>query len=231
MAARRTSLLAAVALSAIVGVAGTGIGATTATVAPSATVLGTLSLAEPTSKESDPPLCTNALAPLDTDDCTDVTFGGSSPRVLNLGALSGTDVQAASLRWRVSTTNPTGYRVVMSNPGSAPLLRTTGGASIADMPTSPLVPAASVPGATAFGVALGDPATDSEGAVPPAWASAGQQGELFSGIPAAGMVVAERGGAATSDPFTATFAAAAIASSPPSAGAYAGTVRVTATAL
>ena len=213
---------------------GTGFGATDSTQLPSASVVGTLSLTDPAAKGSDPPLCTNAGAPLDTDDCTDVAFTGGSSKVLKLGSLSGTDVQAGSLTWRVTTTNPTGYRVHMSNAGAAPLLRSSS-SSIADMPTSaPFKPASAVDDATHFGVAMGDPATDAEGAVAYSgspWVTGGQQGELFSGIPATGMVVAERSSAQTSDPFTATFAVAAIASAQPAPGSYAGTVRIVASAL
>ncbi len=211
-----------------------GFGASTGTIAPSATVAGTLALTDPAAKSADPPVCTDALAPLDTDDCADVTFAASPTKVLTLGSLSGTDVQAASLRWMVTTTNPTGYRVQMSNAGPAPLLQGSAG-SIADMQTSPLVPASGVKDATHFGVAMGDPAADNESAVAyagsPWLTGGGQQGELFSGIPTTGMVVAERATPQTNDPFTATFAAAAIASQPPAPGSYAGTVRIVASAL
>jgi hypothetical protein len=212
----------------------TGFGATTATVAPDATVVGTLALTDPATKSADPPVCTDALAPLDTDDCADTAFVASPSKVLDLGSLSGTDVQAASLRWLVTTTNPTGYRVHMSNAGPAPLLRSSAGA-IADMQSAPLVPAAAVKDATHFGVALGDPVADNESAVAfpgSPWVTAGgQQGELFGGIPTTGMVVAERSTPQANDPFTATFAAAAIASQPPAPGAYSGTVRIVASAL
>lgn len=211
--------------------ASTGFGATTTTQAPTAQVMGTLSLTDPTAKGAEPPVCTDALAPLDTDDCTDVTFTGGPTKLLNLGSLAGSDVQAGSLRWMVTTTNPTGYRVLMSNAGTAPLL-TTGTETIADMQTSPLVPAASVDDATHFGVALGDPVADNESAVPSSWATAtGAQGELFSGIPTTGLVVAERVTPQTNDPFTATFAVAAVAGQQPAAGSYAGTVRVVASAI
>ncbi|MCW2922297.1 MAG: hypothetical protein JWL76_2171 [Thermoleophilia bacterium] len=223
-------VLASVALVA----SGTGFGATDSTQLPSANVVGTLALTDPAAKSADPPVCTDAAAPLDTDNCGDVTFSGTgSGKVLKLGSLSGSDVQAGSLRWTVTTTNVTGYRVHMSNVGAAPLLRSAG-STIADMSTGPLVAASAVDDATHFGVAMGDPAADNEGAVSytgSPWVTGGQQGELFSGIPTSGMVVAERTSAQTADPFTATFAAASVASAQPAPGSYAGTVRVVASAL
>jgi hypothetical protein len=214
--------------------ASTGFGATTSTVLPNTNLVGMLALTDPATKGTDPPVCTDAVAPLDTDNCTDTTFTPGAGKVLRLGALSGSDVQAASLTWSVTTTNPSGYRVHMSNAGAAPLLRSSG-STIADMQTSaPLVPAAAVDDATHFGVAMGDPAADNQSAVDfpgSPWVASGQQGELFSGIPTAGMVVAERAIPQTNDPFTATFAAASIASQPPAPGSYAGTVRIVASAL
>lgn len=211
----------------------TGFGATSTTQNPSANVLGMLALTDPVALGAAPPVCTDALAPLDTDDCGDVSFTPGVSQVLNLGSLSGSDVQAGSLTWRVTTTNLSGYQVRMSNAGTAPLLKGAAG-SIPDMQTSPLVPAASVDDATHFGVAMGNPASDNESAVSfpgSPWVANGQQGELFSGIPTTGMVIAERGTPQTNDAFTATFAAAAIASQAPAAGSYSGTVRVIASAI
>lgn len=225
-------LLSALACACVL-LGATGFGATTSTQTPSANVVGVLALTDPTAKSADPPVCTDALAPLDTDDCGDVTFTGGATKLLNLGALSGSDVQAGSLRWTVTTTNPTGYRVHMSNAGAAPLLQGSAG-SIADMQTSPLVPASAVDDATHFGVAMGDPAADNESAVAftgSPWVNAGQQGELFSGIPAAGMVVAERLTPQANDPFTATFAVAAVIGQQPTPGTYSGTVRLVASAI
>jgi hypothetical protein len=230
---RRPAVAVGVLTALVLVAAGTGFGATDSTQLPSANVVGTLSLTDPAAKSADPPVCTDAGAPLDTDNCGDVTFTGGSSKVLRLGSLSGSDVQAASLRWTVTTTNATGYRVHMSNVGAAPLLRSAG-STIPDMSTGPLVPAGAVDDATHFGVAMGDPAADNEGAVSytgSPWVTGGQQGELFSGIPASGMVVAERTGARTADPFTATFAVASVASAQPASGSYAGTVRVVASAL
>jgi hypothetical protein len=210
-----------------------GFGATSTTQNPSANVVGMLALTDPVALGAAPPVCTDAVSPLDTDDCTDVSFTPGASKVLSLGALSGTDVQAGSLTWQVTTTNAAGYQVRMSNAGTAPLLKSTSG-SIADMQTSPLVPASAVASATHFGVAMGNPASDNESAVSfpgSPWVAAGQQGELFSGIPTTGMVIAERGTPQTNDPFTATFAAAAIASQPPAPGSYSGTVRVVASAI
>ncbi len=213
---------------------GTGFGATSATQVPNASVAGTLSLTDPAAKSADPPVCTDAVAPLDTDNCTDVSFTGGSGKVLRLGSLSGADVQAGSLRWTVTTSNPTGYRVHMSNAGAAPLL-SSGSSTIADMPYLPAsVAQGAVAGGTHFGVAMGDPAADNEGAVSytgSPWLNGAQQGEVFAGIPTSGMVVAERSGAQTNDPFTATFAVASTAAAQPAAGAYAGTVRIVASAL
>ncbi len=208
--------------------ASSGFGATTADIDPTANVVSTLSLTDPAAKGADPGVCGAALAPLDTDDCTDVTFAGGASKVLKLGSLVGADVQAGALRWTVTTTNPTGYRVLMQNPGAAPLMR-SGSASIADMSTSTLVPATGVDDATHFGVAMGDEASDAEGSIPASWETGtGGQGELFSGIPTAGMVVAERTTPQTNDPFTATFAVASVAGQQPAPGSYAGTVLVTA---
>lgn len=231
--ARIGSGVVVVLVAAALMASGTGFGATNSTQLPSANVVGTLSLTDPGAKNADPPLCTDAGAPLDTDNCSDVTFSGGSNKVLRLGALSGSDVQAGSLTWRVTTTNPTGYRVHMSNVGAAPLMRSSA-STIADMSTGPLVAASSVDDATHFGVAMGDPAADNEGAVSypsSPWVAGGQQGELFSGIPVSSMVVAERASAQTNDPFTATFAIASTAGAQPAPGSYAGTVRLVASAL
>jgi hypothetical protein len=191
-------------------------------------------MTDPTVKNADPAPCTDAVAPLDTDNCADVSFSGSgASKVLKLGSLSGSDVQAGSLTWKVTTTNPTGYAVRMSNAGAAPLLRSST-STIPDMGTSPLVALAAVDDATHFGVAMGDGATDAEGAVSYAgspWVTGGQQAELYSGIPVGGMDVCRRTTAQTDDPCTATFAAASIASQPPTPGSYAGTVRMVASAL
>ena len=229
---RATAALACVLACVGLAASATGFGAT-ATQNPSATVIGTISLTDPTVKGANPSVCTDALAPLDTDDCTDVAFTGGASKVLSLGALSGSDVQAGSLRWLVTTTSVTGYRVRMSNAGPAPLLRSSG-STIADMQSSPLVPAASVDDATHFGVALGDAVADNEGAVDFAgspWVSGGQQGELYSGIPTGGMVVAERTTPQADDPFTASFAVASVAGQQPAPGSYSGTVRVVASII
>lgn len=229
----RVAALLLALLASVAAFASTGLGAASSTQLPTASVVGTLSMTDPVGKSADPPVCGNALAPLDTDDCTDVTFAPGASPVLSLGSLAGTDVQAGSLRWTVTTTNPLGYQVVMENAGAAPLLRSAT-SSIPDMQTSPLVPAASVDDATHFGVAMGDPAADNESAVDypgSPWVTAGQQGERFSGIPVGGMVVARQSTPQTNDPFTATFAVASIAQQQPATGSYAGTVRVTASAL
>jgi hypothetical protein len=232
---RRTLVaLAALAASALVLASATGFGATGSTQTPSATLLGMLALTDPVAKSADPPVCTAALAPLDTDGCADVAFAGGASKVLDLGSVSGSDVQAGSLRWQVTTTNPFGYRVHMSNAGPAPLLQGTAG-SIPDMSTSPMVPAAAVDDSTHFGVAMGNPATSNESAVSyggsPWVLGDGTQGAVFSGIPTGGMVIAERTTAQANDPFTATFAVAAIAGQQPAPGSYAGTVRIVASAL
>lgn len=222
-------LLATLACVALLACA-SGFGASSATPLVTANVLSTISLTDPGAKSADPPLCTDAVAPLDTDNCADVTFTPGATNVLKLGALAGSDVQAGSLRWMVSTTSPTGYVVRMSNAGAAPVLRSAS-SSIADMQSSPLVPTASVDDITAFGVAMGDPATDNEAAVDfpgSPWVASGQQGELFSGIPVSGMEIAKRTTPQSNDPFTATFAVAATAGQQPAIGSYAGTVRIVA---
>ena len=233
--ARAASLLLGMLLLVAFFAAATGFGASVSTQLPSATVRGTLSMTDPTTKNADPALCTDAVAALDSDNCGDVTFSGTgSGKVLKLGALSGTDVQAGALTWQVATTNPTGYVVRMSNAGTAPLLRSSS-STIPDMSTSPLVALAAVDDATHFGVAMGNAATDAESSVNYAgspWVTGGQQAELYSGIPAAGMDVCRRATAtAGNDPCTATFAVASISSQPPTPGSYAGTVRMVASAL
>ena len=88
--------------------------------------------------------------------------------------------------------------------------------------------------ATQFGVALGDAATDSEASVNFAlspWVTGGQQGELFRGVPTSSMVVAQRTSPQTNDPFTVTFAVASTTGQQPPAGAYAGTVQLTASVI
>jgi hypothetical protein len=231
---RRPAVLVGMLATVALATSATGFGATDSTQLPSANVVGTLALTDPAVKSADPPVCTDAVAPLDTDNCGDVAFVGGSSKVLKLGSLSGTDVQAGSLRWTVTTTNSTGYRVHMSNIGAAPLLRSSS-STIADMPYLPSTVASSaVDDSTHFGVAMGDPAADGEGAVSftgSPWVTGGQQGEVFAGIPTTGMVVAERSSAQTADPFTATFAAASVASAQPTAGSYAGTVRIVASAI
>ena len=229
-----TAIVGLIVLAALWASA-TGFGATSSTQLPNANVLGTLSMTDPTAKAAEPGVCTDAVAPLDTDNCGDVTFSGSgSSKVLKLGALSGSDVQAGALTWLVSTTNPTGYAVHMENAGAAPLLRSSAG-SIPDMSTSTAVPQSSVDDATHFGVAAGDAATDAQGSVSYAgspFVSSGQQGELFLGVPSGSQVdVARRTGPQANDPFTLTFAAASISSSPPAPGSYAGTVRLTAAVI
>lgn len=210
----------------------TGFGATSSTVTPTANVVSTISLTDPVAKAADPPVCTDAVAPLDTDDCGDVTFTPGASRTLKLGSLSGSDVQAGSLRWQVSTTSPTGYVVRMSNAGTAPLLRSSTG-TIPDMGSG--VAATAVDDSTAFGVAWGDPGADNEGAVgfagSPWVTGAGQQGELFSGISTTAVDVARRTTPQTNDPFTGTFAVAAVASSQPTPGSYAGTMRLVASII
>jgi hypothetical protein len=230
------ALLAGALVCVAMVCAGTGFGATfTATRNPEANVLGTISLTDPVALSVAPPVCTDALAPLDTDNCGDVGFVGGASKTLNLGSLSGSDVQAGSLRWLVTTTSATGYNVYLANAGAAPVLQASGGGSIADMQTSPLVPASGVDDATHFGVAMGDPAADNETAVDytasPWVTSGGQQGELFSGIPPTGIKIAESTSSQNNDPFTATFAAASIVNQQPTPGAYAGTLRLTASII
>ena len=230
---RRILLIPACLVVAAIAASGTGFGASSGTSGASANLVGTLSMTDPTAVATTNPVCTRAVATNDTDGCGDVTYVGSPQRVLGLGALTGSDVQAGSLTWRVTTTNPAGYVVHRSNPGAAPLLRSSGG-NIADMPGAP-IPATAVDDATHFGVAMGDAGSDGEGAVSfggsPWITSAGQQGELFRSVPTGGMIVAQRTSPQSSDPVMATFAAASIAGSPPAPGAYSGTVQVIASAL
>ena len=226
------SLLGVLALAALF--ASTGLGASSSTEVPEAAVVSALSLTDPVALTGTPAVCSDTLAPLDTDDCGDVSFASGSLKVLRLGALAGTDVQAGALQWSVTTTNATGYRVHMSNVGAAPLMQ-SGANAIPDMSTSTLVAASAVDDATHFGVAMGDSVADNQASVDfpgSPWVTAGgQQGELFSGVPVGGRVIAERATPQTNDPFTATFAAAAVASQQPASGAYAGTIRITAAVI
>lgn len=214
--------------------AGTGFGAAATTQLPSATVLPTISLADPTALAATPPVCGDAVAPLDTDDCGDVTFSASPSPVLSLGSLAGTDVQAGALTWAVSTTSVTGYRAVLYNPGPAPVLRGPSD-SVPDLPASPMTAASAVDDATGFGVAVGNASTDAEGAVSftgSSWVTpTGAQGELFRDVPTGGVTIAERATPQTDDPFTVTFAAASIASDQPTPDAYAGEVRLIASII
>lgn len=233
----RTSVFFACVACALVCAAlwaSTGFGATSASISPSAEVVGSLTLTDPTTLTGTPPVCTDALAPTDTDDCTDVSLVTSPAHVLRLGSLAGADVQAGSLTWQVTTSNPTGYQVYLANAGGSPVL-TSGSNSIADMQSTPMVPATAVDDATHFGVAMGNPAADNEVAVAyvgSPWVTAGsQQGELFRGIPTVNMLIAEHGSAQTNDPLTATFAVAAVPGTQPAPGAYAGTLTLTALAI
>jgi hypothetical protein len=233
-APRASAVLACLAVLAAFASAATGFGASSSSQNATANVLATISLTDPSAKAADPPVCTDALAPLDTDNCADTTFTPGASQVLRLGALSGSDVQAGSLSWSVTTTSPTGYRVYLSNAGAAPFLRGTAG-SIPDMQTAPLVPASAVDDATHFGVALGDAASDNQAAVDfpgSPWVTAtSQPGELFSGITTSAMKIAERTTPQSNDPFTLTFAAASIASQPPAPGSYAGTANLVASVI
>lgn len=215
--------------------AATGFGATSATRAPEANLLATISLSDPVALGATPPVCTDALAPLDTDDCAGASFTPGASKVLSLGPLTGTDVQAASLQWKVTTTGTSGYVVHMSNPGTSPVLRSSDG-TIGDISTTNLVPATALDDGTHFGVAMGDPAGDDEDAVDysgsPWVTSGGEQGAIFSGIPTgSGMVVARRGAAIANDPITATFAASQISGQQAAPGSYAGSVRLTASVV
>lgn len=229
---RRTTVVLGVLAVLAAAVSGTGFGATSGNHDASANLVGSLSMADPAAVSTTTPVCSQTVATADTDGCTDVAFANAT-RVLTLGALSGNDVQAGSLTWKVTTTNPTGYVVHMSNAAAAPVMRSSG-STIADMPDT-AIPASAVDDATQFGVAMGDPATDGEGAVSfpgSPWVTAsGQQGELFRGIPSGGMIVAQRTSAQANDPLTATFAAASVTSAPPAAGSYSGTVSLVASAL
>lgn len=228
---RRLTLIGACLGVFALAAAGTGFGATSGSEDVSANLIGSLSMSEPVAAAPNP-ICTRTVAPTDTDGCTGVAYNGGADHVLNLGSLSSTDVQAGSLTWRVTTTNPAGYTVRMSNTGAAPMLHSSAG-NIADFPATPISASAAV-GTTGFGVAMGDAAADSEGAVAfpsSPWLSGGHQGAMFAGIPAAGITIAQRSTATASDPFTATFAASSVASSAPAAGSYSGTVSVIASAL
>ncbi|MCW2949392.1 MAG: hypothetical protein JWN41_405 [Thermoleophilia bacterium] len=221
-------------LVAVAAVGGTGFGASKVTLVPTAAIIGTLSMTSPTALSSSlSPVCTKAVATLDTDACSDVSFAAGPPLSLSLGTLSGADVQAGTLTWKVSTTNPAGYVVHVLNPGPAPFIHGAGG-GIPDMSAAP-IPASAVDKATHAGIAVGDPTTDGEASVSFAgspWVTAsGQQGELFRGVPTAGLVVAQRTTPQLDDPVTITIAAASVPSSLPPAGGLDATLSVIASAL
>ncbi|MBC7461291.1 MAG: hypothetical protein H7287_08005 [Thermoleophilia bacterium] len=229
---RVAGLLIAFVVAALAA-SGTGFGASSGTVAPSANVIGTLSLSDPTTLEPNTPLCTRQLAPLDTDGCTDTTFA-SGPPTLGLGSLTGADVQAGRLTWKVSTTNPLGYVVHVRNAGTAPLLHAgTGG--IPDMQSSPMVPASAVPNSTHAGIAVGDPIADNQASVnypgSPWVTSAGAQGELFRGVPTTSIVVAQRTTAQVGDPVSISLAAAQVPSALAPSGSLTASLSIIASAL
>jgi len=221
-AARQLALLA-LALFALAATAGTGIGATSlsTTKTVTATVLASIALADPTALDTSP-------APTAGTAWTD-----AATNLLVLGELQPTDVASASATWRVTTSNPTGYQVTLSNTGAAPLMRSSAG-TMADMPDSP---AALDTSKSHVGVAAGDAVGHAQGAVSftgTPWGSAGAggtQGTLYRGVPAAGMIVASRTSGELNDPVTLNFAATTAASQPVPPGAYAGTVRVTAATI
>jgi hypothetical protein len=224
--------LAAVALcvgSFALVASGTGFGASSNTTDVSTNLIGSLSMSEPVGAAQNP-ICTRAVAATDTDGCADVAYAGGADHVLNLGTLSGVDTQAGSLTWRVTTTNPAGYTVRMSNTGAAPMLRGASG-SIPDYPAAPISAAAAV-GTTGFGVAMGDAAAAEPAVAYPScpWVN-GAQGGMFAGIPPTGITIAQRSTAVASDPFTATFAATSVPATAPAQGSYSGAVSVVASAL
>ena len=229
----RPALLSLLALSIVVLVlcSETGFGATSASRDVTANVLGTLTLTDPVAKNADPPVCTKAVVAVDTDACDDVTYAPGDPDVLSLGALSGADVQAASLTWKVTTTSRTGYVIRIQNAGAAPFLRADEN-SIADIPADRRVAGKDLVGATQFGIAVGNAAADDEGAVTSAWlGEGGAQGELFATLPTQPVDIGTRATPQTDDPVSVTFAAAAASGTAPAQGAYSGVVRVSASIL
>ena len=218
-AVRRWTAAAMLATVGLAAVAGTGFGAgplsTTKNV--QVNVLASISLTDPVA--------------LDAGSDAGTTWTPGSADVLNLGELQPTDQAKAAATWRVTTSNPTGYAVTVTNAGPAPMMRSAGG-SMADMPAAPAPLDLTK---THFGVAAGDAAghaqtsTSYTGSPWGSTGASGTQGTLYAGIPSGGSLqVAGSSAGADSDPFTLNFAAITAASQPLASGAYTGTARITA---
>jgi hypothetical protein len=209
------------AVVALLAVGATGIGAAPVTVQTS--VLSTISLSEPAAINPAP-------AP-----SAGTTWTPGNPDVLNFDELGPGTTGEASLTWQVTTTSPTGYQVLVANAsGVAPLMK-SGANSIDDMPGVP-ADRATLMTDSQFGMSAGDRVAHNQASVDFAgtpWGANGTtQGELYGSIPVGGAKVAERtSGPHTNDPFTLNFLAIHANGDSPAAGAYTGTIQITASTI
>ncbi len=217
--ARRSPLLVIGTLClATAALAGTGFGATTASVQPQTQVDPTISITEPTALDS---------------GSTGTSWTSGSPSTVDLGHLQGQGTATATATWKVTTNNPTGYLAQLQNTGTGAVLTGAGSATFPDMGASP---AALNAGVSAFGVAVGSPTTHAQvapGNLPgqPWGTTGGTQGTLFAGVPPTGVAVGSSATAITGDPITVTLGANLSATQPLAATSYSGTLRLTATTL
>jgi hypothetical protein len=210
--------VAGLAVAVVSALAGTGFGATTASVNPSAVVDSTISITEPTG--------------LDAGSSSGTSWVPGSPSTIVLGTLRGQQAATAVATWKVTTNDPDGYVAQLQNTGAGHVL-TSGSDSFADMPGSPAPLSA---GASAFGVAVGSPSTHAQTAVgnlpgTPWGTTGGTQGTLYGGVPVGGVTIGTESGPVTADPITLSLTANLSATQPLPAGAYSGTVRMIATTL
>ena len=222
---QRVGLLLALIMTAVAAfAAGTGIGAAPP-VTVTTNVLPTISLSDPAAINPSP-------AP-----SADAVWTGGTPDILNFGEIGPAETGEASLTWTVTTDNPTGYQLTVSNAsGVAPMLK-SGSNSIDDMSTTP-TNRTSLMTQTQFGFSAGDRVGHSQASVNYAaspWGTtggAGTQGELYRSIPVGGTKAAEQvAGPLTNDPVTLNFLMIHSASDSPAAGSYAGTLQVTASTI
>lgn len=206
----------------VLACAGTGVGATTDDVVVGTSVEPVISITEPT-----------GLDPAPAPQNGTAWVAGLPPKI-DLGELQGTEVATGSATWKVDTNAPNGYSLTMtSTRADAPLLRGTAG----NFPDMPDTPSALNPNISAFGVAIGDSVGHAQAAVAFAgspWGTTGPggtQGQLYRSVPSAGMQIAGRTAPAAADPVTVNFAATLSANQAIPAGAYSGTIRITASTL
>ena len=221
---RRRLTFALVAVLALLATIGSGFGATSAsnTVIVTTNIADTISLIQPASLDASPAPTAGA------------TWTAGSPSSINLGQLQGSVVRSASATWKVSTNSVNGYSLTLTNPASAPVMK-SGTNTYPDMCTvGGGCPAALSTATSAFGVAVGDSTGHSQLAVPALWGTTGgggTQGTQFAGIPVGGMTIGLRGAAISNDPVTLNFAAVSNSLNLRPPGIYAGSILLTAISL